>query len=162
MKRATISAALVLVLFMAGCGRHAATIDGGGTPVQDSGTGRFSLRLTGGDKGNFVSARMRIQSLQVTSGGTVLANAPHTREVDLAEMGQAYLLASFQPPAGAEDVEFAVSFESGTVATETASFSVDSRCQTLHLAGKVSKIAERKHAVIHLDVARSLVPSGAG
>ena len=54
------------------------------------------------------------------------------------------------------------SFESGTVATETASFSVDSRCQTLHLAGKVSKIAERKHAVIHLDVARSFVPSGAG
>jgi len=92
----------------------------------------------------------------------VLANAPHTPEVDLAEMGQAYLLASFQPPAGVEDVEFAVSFESGTVATETASFSVDSRCQTLHLAGKVSKIAERKHAVIQLDVARSFVPSGAG
>jgi len=125
-------------------GRHAASIDGGGTPVQDSGTGAFKLRLAGVDKGNFVSARMRIQSVQVTSGGVVLANAPHTPEVDLAEMGQAYLLASFQPPAGVEDVEFAVSFESGTVATETASFSVDSRCQTLHLAGKVSKIAERK------------------
>jgi len=47
-------------------------------------------------------------------------------------------------------------------ATETASFSVDSRCQTLRLAGKVSKIAERKHAVIHLDVARSFVPSSTG
>ncbi len=162
MKRATMGAALVLVFFVAGCGRHAASIDGGGTPVQDSGTGAFKLRLAGVDKGNFVSARMRIQSVQVTSGSVVLANAPHTPEVDLAEMGQAYLLASFQPPAGVEDVEFAVSFESGTVATETASFSVDSRCQTLHLAGKVSKIAERKHAVIQLDVARSFVPSGAG
>jgi hypothetical protein len=162
MKRATIRAALVLAFSVAGCGRYAATIDGGGTPVQDSGTGAFKLRLAGVDKGSFVSARMRIQSVQVTSGGAVLANAPHTPEVDLAEMGQAYLLASFQPPAGVEEVEFAVSFESGTVATETASFSVDSRCQTLHLAGKVSKIAERKHAVIHLDLARSFVPSGAG
>jgi len=98
----------------------------------------------------------------ITSGGAVLADALQTREVDLAEMGQAYLLASFQPPAGVEDVEFAVSFESGTAATETASFSVDSRCQTLRLAGKVSKIAERKHAVIHLDVARSFVPSSTG
>jgi hypothetical protein len=162
MKRGTISAALVLVFSVAGCGRHAASTDGGGTPVQDSGTGEFKLLFAGADKGNFVSARMRIQSVQVTSGGTVLANASHTPEVDLAEMGQAYLLASFQPQAGVEDVEFAVSFESGTVATEMASFSVDSRCQTLHLAGKVSKIAERKHAVILLDVARSFVPSSAG
>src|SRR6266436_2347693 len=100
MKRATMGAALVLVFFVAGCGRHAASIDGGGTPVQDSGTGAFKLRLAGVDKGNFVSARMRIQSVQVTSGGVVLANAPHTPEVDLAEMGQAYLLASCQPPAG--------------------------------------------------------------
>ena len=157
MKRATIRAALVLAFSVAGCGRYAASIDGGGTPVQDSGTGAFKLRLAGVDKGSFVSARMRIQSVQVTSGGVVLANAPHTPEVDLAEMGQSYLLASFQPPAGVEEVEFAVSFESGTVATETASFSVDSRCQTLRLAGKVSKIAERKHAVIHLDLSRSLV-----
>jgi len=66
--------------------------------------------------------------LPAASGGTALVNAPHTPEVDLAEMGQAYLLASFQPPAGVEDVEF----------------------------------AERKHAVIQLDVARSFVPSGAG
>jgi hypothetical protein len=164
MKRTAITVAPVLAFFVAGCGRYSANLQDSGSPAPpgESATGGFSLRLAGVDKGDFVSARMRINSVQVSGGGTVLANTLKTAEVDLTETGQAYLLASFQPPAGLEDVEFAVSFEGGTVSTQTASFTVDSTCQTLRLAGKVSKIAERKHAVIHLDVARSFVKSSAG
>jgi hypothetical protein len=165
MKRTTIIVGIVLVFFAAGCGRHSANVDGSAnsTPAADNSSGTsFSLRLAGVDKGDFVSALMRIKAVQVSSGATVLANALKTPEVNLAEMGQAYLITSFQVPANTEDVEFLVSFEGGTVSTEKESFNVDSRCQTLRIAGKVSRIAERKHAVIHLDLARSFVGSDSG
>jgi hypothetical protein len=103
---------------------------------------------------------MRIQAVQVTGNGTVLADTVKTPEVELADIGNSFLLASFQVPAGLEDVEFTVTFEGGTVSTRSASFDVNASCQTLRLSGKVSRIAERKHAVIHLDLARSFVPSG--
>jgi hypothetical protein len=165
MKRTTTIVAIVLVFFAAGCGRHSANVDGSAnsTPAAESSSGTsFSLRLAGVDKGDFVSALMRIKAVQVTSGPALLASTLKTPEVDLAEMGQAYLMTSFDVPANTEDVDFLVSFEGGTVSTEKESFTVDSRCQTLRIAGKVSRIAERKHAVIHLDLARSFVASAAG
>ena len=165
MNRTTIIVAIVLVFFAAGCGRHSANVDGSAnsTPAADNSSGTsFSLRLAGVDKGDFVSALMRIKAVQVTSGAAVLASTLKTPEVNLAEMGQAYLITSFQVPANTEDVEFLVSFEGGTVSTEKESFNVNSRCQTLRIAGKVSRIAERKHAVIHLDLARSFVGSASG
>ena len=147
----------------AGCGRHSADEAGAAnsTPADVDSTS-FSLRLAGVDKGDFVSARMRIKSVQITDGANVLADGVKTPEVDLARMDQAWLLATFQPPAGVEDVEFTVTFEGGSVATGTASYDVDARCQTLRIAGKVSQVAQRRHAVIHLDVARSFVTSTSG
>lgn len=165
MNRTTIIGAVVLAFFAAGCGRHSANVDGSAnsTPAAgNSGGTSFSLRLAGVDRGDFVSATMRIKAVQVASGAAVLASTVKTPEVNLAEMSQAYLMTSFQVPADTEDVDFLVSFEGGTVSTEKESFNVDSRCQTLRIAGKMSRIAERKHAVIHLDLARSFVPSAAG
>ena len=115
-------------------------------PVESSGTS-FSLRLAGVDKGDFVSARMRVKEVQVTGGGQVLANAVKTPEVDLAELDQAWLLTSFDAPAGVEDVEFVVSFETAAVATEPQLRRRRPLPDAPH-AGKVSRVAERRHAVI--------------
>jgi len=159
----TVTIALALSL-AAGCGRHSAAEEGSANTAQpDPGAGpSFSLRLAGTDTGDFVSARMRVRAVQITGGGKVLADAIKTPEVELAQTDQAWLLTTFQAPADTEDVEFVVSFEGGAVATGAASFDVDARCQTLRIAGKVSRIAERRHAVINLDVARSFVPSSVG
>jgi hypothetical protein len=167
MNRTLLIPACALAFLFAGCGRHSANIDGAGnvdTGNPDAGadaTPSFNLRLTGVDPGDYVSARMRIQAVRVEGGGAVLADTVKTPEVELTDLGNSFLLASFRPPAGVEDVDFTVSFEGGMVATRTASFDVNTRCQTLRLSGKVSRISERKHAVIHLDLARSFVPSGA-
>jgi hypothetical protein len=167
MNRTLLIPASMLAFLFAGCGRHSANVDGtgnvdpGNVDAGSDPTPSFNLRLTGVDPGDYVSARMRIQAVRVEGGGAVLADTVKTPEVELTDVGNSFLLASFRPPAGVEDVDFTVSFEGGTVATRTASFDVNTRCQTLRLSGKVSRISERKHAVIHLDLARSFVPSGA-
>jgi hypothetical protein len=157
MTRTAIQIVVALAVSSAGCGRHVAD----NTPAVPE-RGPFRLRVTGVDKGDVLSAFMRVKSVQVSAGSTVLANAVKTAEFDLAEVGQSFLLASFDAPAGVEDVDFLVAFESGRIATGKGSFDLDVRCQTLRLSGKVSRISERKHAVIHLDVARSFVPSPGG
>ena len=167
MNRTLLIPACALGFLFAGCGRHNANVDGAGNvdpgnaDAGSDATPSFNLRLTGVDPGDYVSARMRIQAVRVEGGGAVLADSVQTPEVELTDVGNSFLLASFRPPAGVEDVDFTVSFEGGVVATRSASFDVNTRCQTLRLSGKVSRISERKHAVIHLDLARSFVPSGA-
>jgi hypothetical protein len=161
MTRIGMGIALLLGLLLYGCGRsnyellETTTVTPGDGPT-------FSLRLAGEDAGDFISARMQIQSVQVTGGGALLANAVKTPEMDLAETGHAHLLATFQVPAGVDDVDFVVAFAGGTLTTSKGSVGIDARCQTLRLTGKVSRIAERRHAVIHLDVARSFVPGEVG
>jgi hypothetical protein len=166
MTRTGIAITLILGLLAYGCGRsNYELVDSTSTstPVPQAGTGpSYSLRLLGVDLGDFVAATMRIKGVQVTGAGALLANAVKSPEVDLARSDNAFLLATFQVPDGVEDVEFLVIFESGSLATAKDRFDVDTRCQTLRIAGKVSRIAERKHAVIHLDVARSFVPSTVG
>jgi hypothetical protein len=154
---------LAISLCAAGCGHRTADVnaDTSATGQQGAGGPSFSLRLAGTDAGDFVSARMRIRAVEVRSGGTVLESKVRTPEVDLAAMGQAYLLSSFRVPDGVQEVEFLVSFDGGNLERGKEKFALDTRCQTLRLAGKVSKIAQRNHAVITLDVARSFVGSSA-
>lgn len=160
MTRTMMMAALALALLAFGCGHSGApgTLD----LVPPAADTAFSLRIAGDDVGDFVSARMRIKSVRVTSGGTVLANDLRTADVELADTGNSYLLTRFQPPAGTEEVDFEVAFEGGTVATAKGSHDVEAACETLRLGGKVARIGERRHAVIHLDLSRSLLPSAGG
>jgi len=161
MTRTAIGLAILLGLLAYGCGNSNHDAVAASTPTPE-GAGPFSLRLAGVDAGDFVSARMRIASVQVSGGGVLLSDAVLTPELDLALPGQAHLLARFKAPAGVEDVEFAVAFADGTVSTAKSKLQVDAQCHTLRLAGKVSRIAERRHAVIQLDLARSFVPFDAG
>jgi hypothetical protein len=161
MTRIGFGVALLLGLLAYGCGRsNYDSIDP--TTVVSGDGAEFTLRLAGDDVGDFTSAKMQIQSVQVTGGGALLANAVQTPEVELADVGRAHLLATFKVPAGLDEVEFSVGFARGTLTSAKGMFDVDGRCETLRLAGKVTRIAERKHAVIHLDVARSFVPGNGG
>jgi hypothetical protein len=166
MTRTAIQVLFAAALCLAGCGHKTADLSGETGNTGSAGTGNagpiFSLRLAGTDMGDFESAHMRIKSVEVRSGATVLESKVRTPEVDLAAAGQAYLITSFQVPAGVEDVEFLVGFDGGTLGKAGRTIVVGSRCQTLRLAGKVNKIAQRNHAVITVDVARSFVPSGTG
>ena len=161
MTRIAMGSALLLGILAYGCGRsNYESLDT--TTVVSSDGPVFTLRLAGEDVGEFTSAKMQIESVQVTGGGALLANAVQTAEVELADVGRAHLLTTFKVPAGVEEVQFTVAFGRGTLASASGSFDVDGRCQTLRLVGKVDRIAERRHAVIHLDVARSFVRSNAG
>jgi hypothetical protein len=161
MTRIGLGIALLLGFLAYGCGRSNYGSPEPITVVSGDGAA-FSLRILGEDVGDFTAAKMQIQSVQVTGGGALLANAVLTPEVDLADAGRAHLLATFQPPDGIDDVEFTIAFARGTLTSPKGTFEVDGRCEALRLTGSVSKIAQRKHAVIHLDVARSFVPGNAG
>src|SRR5204863_1327754 len=119
MNRTILIGALALSV-TAACGRHSANVEGAAnsapTAEDISGTS-FNLRLAGVDKGDYASARLRIQSVQITAGAKVLANVLKTAEVDLAQLDQAWLLASFDAPAGVDDVELMVTFAGATVET---------------------------------------------
>lgn len=122
----------------------------------------FSLRIKGTDLGDYRRAKLDVATVQVRGPNGVLATRVMTTEIDLAAVDQAWLLSSFQVPAGIDDVEFVVSFAGGQVVTAKGAFDVDAACSTLRITGKVQNIAQRKHAVIQMDVARSVVAGGAG
>lgn len=166
MKTAIVIAAAVAAL-LAGCNSgKVGTTDGSansGNSQTPSGSGpTFSLRILGSDLGDFRRASLDVATVQVKGPSGVLADKVMTTEVDLAQPDQAWLLSSFQVPEGVEDVDFTVSFTSGKVENGQGAFDVDAGCSTLRLSGKVLSIAQRRHAVIQLDVARSMVPSAAG
>lgn len=150
------AAALVSVA----CGRHTGQAQLSDTGLQQAGAKGPQLRLLGVNPGPIASARMRIEAVQVRAGTKVLARGVSTPEVELAETKQAWLLTTFQVPAGVEEVQVSVAFRSGTFDAARQSGDVDVSCATIEVPVKVSLLAPRNHAVIQLDLARSLVAAG--
>ena len=139
---------------------------GGGDPGTTAGTPQsdatFELRLRGVDAGALTSVRLRVKSVEIRTGATVLATAGTMPEMDLASGADSFLLSTFQVPAGKDEVEFTVALDSASVDMANERFEVDAGCDVLKLHGKVSLIAQRNHAVVHLDLARSFVKVGTG
>jgi hypothetical protein len=134
--------------------------DTGTDPGSAPSDATFELRLRGVDAGSLRSVRLRVKSVEIRAGATVLATEAMTPEMELAGGAQAFLLSTFHVPAGKDEVEFTVAFDSASVETANEKFEVDARCEVLKLSGKVSLIAQRNHAVVHLDLARSFVKVG--
>ena len=137
--------------------------DGGATdttPNPAPTAGMFELRLRGDDAGSLSSVRLRVKSVEVRAGATVLASASTISEMELATGNNAFLLATFQVPAGTDHVEFTVSLDSASVESASGNFEVDAGCEVLKLHRKVSHVAERNRAVVLLDLARSFVKVG--
>lgn len=149
-------------LGIAACGYHSGQTQLGetgffGTP---SATGP-QVRLLGVNPGPVASARMKVALVEVRAGDQVIGRGVATPEVELAETKQAWLLWAFDVPAGVEDLEASVTFRTGTFDAGKASGDVDVTCATIRVPLKASLLKPRNHAVIQLDLARSLVASGA-
>jgi len=134
--------------------------DTGNNPAPVASAATFELRLRGVDAGSMTSVRLRVKSVEVRAGATVLATAAAMPEVELATGNNAFLLATFQAPAGTDVVDFTIALDSASVASASGNFEVDAGCQVLKLRGKVSLMAQRNHAVVHVDLGRSFVKVG--
>ncbi|HZX65249.1 MAG TPA: hypothetical protein VFE76_07645 [Myxococcales bacterium] len=134
--------------------------DTGTTTTPAPAAATFNLRLLGDDAGLLKSVRLRVKSVEVRAGATVLASAGTMSEMELATGNNAFLLSTFQVPAGMDEVEFTVALDSASVESASGNFDVDAGCEVLKLRGKVSLLAQRNHAVVQLDLARSFVKVG--
>ena len=113
----------------------------------------LELRLRGADAGSLTSVRLRVKSVEIRAGASVLASVGAMQEMDLAMVTNAFVLATFQAPAGIEELEFTIALDSASVETASGNFDVDASCRVLKLGGKVSLVAQRNHAVVLLDLA---------
>jgi len=106
----------------------------------------LELRLQGMDAGGLESLFLRVKGVEVRANGMV----------DLTVANNAFLLTTFKAPAGVEEVEVAVALDSATAVMPKESFDVDLQCEVIRLNAKVKLLEQRHHAVIFLDLARSL------
>ncbi len=134
--------------------------DGTGTTPAPAPAATFTLRLRGDDAGSLTSVRLRVKSVEVRAGTMVLASAGTMPEMELATGDNAFLLSTFQVPAGQDEVEFTIALDSASVGSASGNFDVDASCEVLHLRGTVSLLAQHSHAVVLLDLARSFVKVG--
>jgi hypothetical protein len=138
-----------------GTGSDTSTGTQGGTA--DSG---FEVRLRGVDVGDLESLLLRVKAVEVRANGMVLANTLMTSQMDLTTVAQAFLLTTFRAPAGVEEVEVRVALDSAMVSTGTQTLDVDLGCEVVRVNAKVNLLRQRNHAVIFLDLARSLAKAG--
>jgi len=120
------------------------------------------IRLLGVNAGDLESFLFRVKAVEVRANGMVLANTLMTSQMDLTTATNAFLLTSFKAPAGVEEVEVIVALDSATAVLPANSLDIDMSCQMLRLKAKVKLVEQHHHAVIVLDLARSLGKVGAG
>jgi hypothetical protein len=116
------------------------------------------LRLLGVDQGAFDSARVKVKSVEAIASGTALQVSGLVDGIDLGVPTQAWLLGTFTVPPAADAVEVKVVFEdAGAFDAGAAHGTIDSGCTVIVATLPVKLLALRGHAVVHLDVARSVV-----
>jgi hypothetical protein len=59
-----------------------------------------------------------------------------------------------------DEVQFTIALDSASVESASGNFDVDAGCEVLTLRGTVSLLAQRNHAVVQPDLARSFVKVG--
>jgi hypothetical protein len=140
-----------------GPGTTPAPIDGTGTAPSPS-DGTAQVRLLGVEQGPFTSTRVKVKAVELRANGQLLDSSGLVDGIDLAVANQAWLLATFKVPSTVDAVALTVVFENaGTFETDRAQGGVDAGCTAIRATLPVNLLALRSHAVIHLDLSRSLV-----
>jgi hypothetical protein len=134
----------------------------GTTAAGDTADRSFELRLQGMDVGDLESVLVRLKAVEVRANGTVLANTLMTPEMDLVNVAHGFLLTTFRAPAGVEEVDLSVAFDSARATRAKHVLDVDLGCEVVRVKAKVKLLEQRHHAVIFLDLARSLAKVGTG
>lgn len=118
-----------------------------------------TLRIKGEPQEIFTSLLARVRDVEVRVDGVQVVPASKNAEwMNLANSEHAWMAAQFSVPEGASEVEFTIyladfgAFEAGSRAAH-----FDARGVPIRFSAPVSEIQKRGHAVVHLDLERSLV-----
>lgn len=122
-----------------------------------------TLRLQGIDPGAYTALLGQVRSIEIHADGVEREVRLERSRVDLARAGHAWKLATFTIPEGAREVSVSLRFDDfgGYESAEGAGM-VDLRVAPLRFTAPAEWFVEHGHAVVHLEVARSLLPRGEG
>ncbi|HEX8820160.1 MAG TPA: hypothetical protein VF794_09565 [Archangium sp.] len=165
MKKLMLSALGAAFLCLAGCGGEARTEATGPRPdfPEDLQGQRFELRLKGVNNPGYTSALVQVRRLTVTSvDGQPLASRLKTRQaLELTNPEHSHLLGRFVVPEGVERVNVEVELDDfGGYEGASGGGVIDTRVAPLRFEAPVAYLAERGHAVVHLDLGQSLQTLG--
>jgi hypothetical protein len=148
---------LGMAALVSGCGPEERTRDLPGAPPA-----MFELRMLGVGQGDLSSALISVSSVTASARGAPLEVEPVLDTVELTQPDQAWLLGRVRVPEGVERVDFDVRFDdAGGYESKLQSGAVASRRAEIAWSAPVTWLRTHGHAVIHLDLERSLVATGA-
>ena len=126
-------------------------------------TDEFNVRLAGDDVQGIEALYFNIGRLRAVSDGVELPVTRVEPSVDLAFEGNAWLIGRVQVPKSATQVSFLLELDDfGGYQHGSDAASVDARAVPIVWTSQVDWLRHRGHAVVHLDVAKSLTPSSEG
>jgi hypothetical protein len=131
-------------------------------PAEEVPTTRMELRLLGTQAQEGSTLLVSIRELRVTHAGRALPVEVARQPLDLANGQHAWLAGTFQVPEGADTVQVTLVLDTdGGFEDASGSGEVDVRGAPLRFEAPVKLLNTRRRAVVHLDVARSLLDGGA-
>jgi len=117
--------------------------------------------LKGTDAEAFRSVLAQISGARVLVDGKPVDVQLTGGVLELARSGHAWSVGTFALPEGAQRVEVALTFDDyGGYETDAAAGVVNLRIPALRFDAPASYFGEHSHAVVHLNLARSLKPQG--
>ncbi len=123
---------------------------------------RMELRLLGTHAQEGSTLLVAVRELRVTHAGKALPVEVAKLPMDVANGQHAWLAGSFQVPQGAQTVQVTLVLDTdGGFEDASGSGEVDVRGAPLRFEAPVKSLNTRRRAVVHLDVARSLLDGGA-
>ncbi|PTL84667.1 hypothetical protein [Vitiosangium sp. GDMCC 1.1324] len=124
---------------------------------------RFELRLKGVNNPGYASALVQVRrvSISTVEGQPLPVRLKARFPMDLTQPEQAHLLGLFLVPEGVDRVRVEVEFDDfGGYEEASGGGVIDTRVAPLRFEAPVAYLAERGHAVVHLDLGQSLRPLG--
>lgn len=157
MKMIRVLSVVALCGLFASCGGQPPS-GGEVASVEDQLTSAIGVRLRGDNPGSLTSLTTKVHAVSVWADGAPVAVTLTGQTVNLANAAQAWLVASFVLPAGANHVRLSLELaDSAAWAGGGGSGSVDLRGAPIVLELRASDLEARGKVVLHADLARSIV-----
>ena len=117
------------------------------------------LRVRGSNAAALQGVLLRANELRIVVDGVEVPYSLHSADLDLANVGPAWRLASFEMPEGARFVQVVLDLEedSGTFVDATTDGQVIAPGAPIYFDSPASLIAKHNKLVLDLDLSRSLV-----
>jgi hypothetical protein len=166
MKKLMLSVLGAVALGLGGCSGASQTQETPGPrpdfPAEAQGQ-RFELRLKGVNNPGYASALVQVRRISVTTmeGEPLPVRLKSRFPMELTQTEQAHLVGLFLVPEGVERVKVEVAFDDfGGYEADSGGGVIDTRVAPLRFEAPLAYLAERGHAVVHLDLAQSLQAQG--